>query len=81
MSRVDAGFNQPVRHAVGGVVQLGVRQVPLTEDQRRLVQHARGGGFKNVGQDLVAQQVRADLGRAGWGKSVAGFRLRHITFS
>ena len=58
IARANAGFDQAVRSAVGLGIQLLVTELALAGHQRNLLGAGIGGGFKNIGQHLVAQQIR-----------------------
>ena len=72
-----AGLDQPVRHQVGGGVELGVGQVALAGHQRRLAGQAGRGGLEDVGQDLVAQQV-GPVGAVEDGRQAHGGVVRAV---
>jgi hypothetical protein len=58
LARADAGFDQARCGQAGGIIELGIAQRPHAIDQRSLVGHTFGGGFQQVGENFVADEVR-----------------------
>ena len=54
-TRTDAAAAEPGREPVACLVQLGERDLPPVEDQRRLARKARGGGLEPRGQRVVGK--------------------------
>jgi hypothetical protein len=55
VARADATAAEPGREPVARLVQLGERDLPAVEDQRRLARKARGGCLELRGQRVVGK--------------------------